>query len=106
MVICIITSQMNKKISYYERVNQKAIPCLVHADQRDLTFLNPKRPSLIDCNSAELLSKGQLNHRMDTSHGIEVAQREIPDDLVEKVTNAILNSPVVKPNVKKALKAG
>lgn len=106
MVICIITSQLDKKISYYERVNKKAITSLVHPDQHNLAFLNPKKRSIIDCNSAELLSKGQLNHRVDASHGIKVVQREIPVNLADKVKNAVLNSPVVKPNVKKALKAG
>lgn len=106
MVICIITSQLDKKISYYERVNKKAIIGLVHADQRDLAFLSPQKRSIIDCNGAELLSKGQLNHRVDASHGIKVVQREVPGDLVAKVKNAVLNSPVVKPNVKNALRAG
>ena len=106
MVICIITSQLDKKINYYERVNKKAITSLVHTEQRDLAFLNPNKRSLIDCNNAELLSKGQLNHRVDASHGIKVAQREIPSSLVAKVKDAVLNSPIVKPNVKKALKAG
>jgi len=104
MVICIITSQLDKKINYYERVNKKAIAGLVHPDLHDLAFLNPNKRSIIDCNSAELLSKGQLNHRVDGSHGIKVAQREVSGGLVAKVKNAVLNSPVVKPNVKKALK--
>ena len=106
VVICIITSQLDKKISYYERVNKKAIAGLVHPDQHDLAFLNPEKRSIIDCNSAELLSKGQLNHRVDASHGIKIEQREVSVGLVAKVKNAVLNSPVVRPNVKKALKAG
>lgn len=53
LLLCIITSQTEKRVNYYSRSNKKALKALVYVSNKTLSFLSKK--SVIDCNLAELL---------------------------------------------------
>jgi hypothetical protein len=60
-------------------------------------------PSLINCNSVELVAKVELLKRCDPAHGFEMKTPTVPDELKNRIITAIDNSPVVKPIIKKLL---
>jgi len=96
-----ITSQVQSKIDYYTRTNAVAVTSLVAVDGTDLQFLN--RPSLIDCNSVELVPKAELSKKYDPAYGFEMKLPVVPDALNNQIVAAIKNSPLVKPIIKKLL---
>ena len=96
-----ITSQVQSKIDYYTRTNAVAVTSLVAVDGTDLRFLN--RPSLIDCNSVELVPRAELSKKYDPAHGFKIKLPVVPDSLKNKIVAAINNSPIVKPIIKKLL---
>ncbi|HIJ81153.1 MAG TPA: hypothetical protein HPP76_05545 [Desulfuromonadales bacterium] len=102
LVLTMITSQVQSKIDYYTRTNVVAATSLIAVDGTDLQFLN--RPSLIDCNSVELVPKAELSKKYDPAHGFEIKLPVIPDALKNQIVVAINNSPIVKPIIKKLLK--
>ena len=105
-VLSIITSQAEKRREYYLRANlPSAIQSLVQVSHSDLSFLNPNKASLIECNQAILLSKNQLIRRISREHNFSVICRSgnISASLVKKVREAVMASPLVKENIKKLL---
>jgi len=101
LLLCIITSQIEKRVNHYSRVNQKAIDSLVRVNQDTLTFLT--KESLIDCNGSELIPKADLIKRIDSSIKPNIVTRQIPKDLKKKIVLAIKKSPVVKPHIKQLI---
>jgi len=100
-LLCIITSRVEKRLFYYQGINPKAAQSLVRLETGSLPFLT--KESLADCNSAELLSSEEILSRVSPEKGLAVECREIPSGLKQRVTAAILNSPLVTPAIKKLL---
>lgn len=102
-VICLITSKVEKRESYYGRVNKKAAECLVKIDDSTLSFLS--KSSVIDCNQAELIRRADLMKRVDHDYDfkIEVRDAEIPEMLKTQVRAAIKNSPLISNYIKKLI---
>jgi hypothetical protein len=102
IVICHITKQIENKIWYYHRANnEKAITCLVRVDTTDLDFLTEE--SIIECNQAEIILKQEFANIVHPSHGCQLIAPTISTDLENKIKEAILSSPLVKPFIKNAL---
>ncbi len=103
LLLAIFTSQLEKKSKYYQQTNKAALSSLEPVDQTILAFL--KKPTIIDCNQAELIRKEELIHRrIDPKNGIEVVMSDIPADLKNKIVIAIKNSPLIKPYIKKLIR--
>ncbi|KJU87687.1 hypothetical protein MBAV_000119, partial [Candidatus Magnetobacterium bavaricum] len=102
LLLCIITSKVERRTKYYEFRHKTAVDCLVKVDNNILSFL--KVESVIDCNSIELIPKKELLDRIDPTHSIVVKQRNISNELKEEIGRAIKKSPLVKPYIKKLLK--
>jgi len=103
-VICIITSKVEKRERYYRRKNAKALKALVHVNNDIFEFLE-RFDSVIDCNRSELLTKSELVKRIDPRWGIKVRERAVPQFIKKEVMSAILQSPLIAPNLKKIIKA-
>ncbi len=90
-------------MAYYGRVNKKAAECLVKVDNTALSFLS--KPSVIDCNQAELIRRADLMKRVDGEYDfkIEVRDAEIPEMLKTQVRTAIKNSPLISNYIKKLI---
>ncbi|MDQ7032880.1 MAG: hypothetical protein Q9M37_09245 [Desulfonauticus sp.] len=101
LIISIITSQVEKKKSYYSQVNIKALNGLVFFNKGEFSFLT-RDVSVIDCNQAELLSKAELADRIKSE--FKIIESQIPEKLKEKIQKAILESPLVRSHIKRALK--
>lgn len=104
ILFCIITSQVENKLWYYKKKNEKALESLVRIDPNHLPFLT--KISVIDCNMAELISRDEIVDIIDSKLDppIKVITRNIPDELKDKIISAIKNSPIVKPIIKKMIK--
>jgi len=102
-VICLITSKVEKREAYYGRVNKKAVESLVKVNGSVLAFLT--KPSIIDCNQAELIRRADLTKRVDHDYDfkIEVRDAEIPAILKTQVRSAIKNSPLINNYIKKLI---
>lgn len=102
-VLCLITSKVEKRETYYGRVNKKAAECLVKVDCAVLPFLT--KPSVIDCNQAELIRRADLLKRVDPDHAfkIEVRDADVPEGLKTQVRAAIKNSPLISNYIKKLI---
>jgi len=100
-VLCIITSQVEKRVYYYQKINPKAAQSLVRLEARSFSFL-PKE-SLIDCNKTELLTIEEIERRIKKDVGLDIENPEIPSALKQKIKAAIINSPLVPKSIKKHL---
>jgi hypothetical protein len=100
LIISIITSQVEKRKSYYSKGHIKALNGLVFLKRDEFSFLT-RDVSVIDCNQAELLSKAELADRVNSE--LKIIESQIPKRLKEKVQKAIQESPLVRPHIKKAL---
>jgi hypothetical protein len=100
-LLCIITSQVEKRAYYYQKINPKAAQSLVRLEARRFPFL-PKE-SLINCNAAELLSIEELEKRVNHEKGLNIETQQIPSELKQRIKSAIINSPLVSPAIKKHL---
>jgi hypothetical protein len=96
-----MTSQVEKRAYYYQKINPKAAQSLVRLEARRFPFL-PKE-SLIDCNATELLSIEELKKRINQERGLNIESQQIPSDLKKRINAAIINSPLVSPAIKKHL---
>jgi hypothetical protein len=63
------------------------------------------KPSVIDCNHAELIRRADLTKRVDHDYDfkIEVRDTEIPEKLKTQVSAAIKNSPLISNYIKKLI---
>ena len=100
-LLCIITSQVEKRAYYYQKINPKAAQSLVRLEARGFPFL--LKASLIDCNATELLSIEELEKRVNHERGLNIETQEIPSELKQRIKSAIINSPLVSPIIKKHL---
>jgi len=99
LLLCIITSQIEKRMLYYRKGNLSAIDSLVCVDQNSLSFL--KKESIIDCNKAELIQKHELSKIIDPKYRFEIKTRDIPAQLKQEIVLAIKKSPLIKTFIKK-----
>jgi hypothetical protein len=104
--ISIITSQVEKRKSYYSRTNTKALKALVEIGNDIFSFLDRGKKSIIDCNRMELLSKEELKRRIDPSGPCEIktVNEKFPPFLKKNIFGAINQSPLIPPDIKKAIK--
>jgi hypothetical protein len=102
LLLTVITSQIENRKRFYRRTNKDALSCLVEVNKKELRFL--KKDSIIECNQPQLVRKIDFEKTVDPDHQFEVVARDIPDDLKEKIVNAIKASPIVKPFIKKMVK--
>lgn len=104
LIICIFTSQINKRRNYYNAVNKKAVNCLITVNNDIFRFLD-REGSIIDCNRAELISKEELIPRIDvTKYNCEIKTRDVPEFLKKDVKTAIIRSPLIEKRLKKIIK--
>lgn len=101
LLLCIITSQIENKVWYYHKKNDKAISCLVRIDTNTFPFL--EKESVIECNQPFLIPKNELIKVVDQKHKFSVVTRNIPAEIKKKIVKAINDSPLVKPYIKKML---
>jgi len=101
LIICLVSSQLEKKIAYYKRSNEKCLNSLLTIEEADLDFLD--RKSVIDCNNAEHIHKNALKNRV-VSKTYNFIADDIPDDLKHKIIEAIRLSPKIKPYIKENIK--
>jgi hypothetical protein len=100
-IVCIITSQIDKRVSYYSNINKAALDSLILVDNKELSFLSKK--CIVDCNKAELVTKEELKKRIVYVTGIEVKRRDLSDDFKGHIKKAITGSPLIAQRVKKLL---
>lgn len=101
LLLCIITSQIDKRTNFYNKAHKTSVSSLVAVNKHVLPFLT--RDSIIDCNQPEILAKEELIKRVNPKHKFSVIQRELPLDLKLKTLEAIKNSPLVEPFIKKMI---
>ncbi|MGR3221359.1 MAG: hypothetical protein ACUZ8H_16305 [Candidatus Anammoxibacter sp.] len=102
LLLCIITSQIEKREKFYTKANKKALKSLVYVDDGTLSLLTKK--SIIDCNKADLITKTELQNRIDPKSKIEVKEGNLSDNLKIQIVRAINNSPLINDYTKKRLK--
>ncbi|HDH00996.1 MAG TPA: hypothetical protein ENG80_04210 [Nitrospirae bacterium] len=102
LLLTVITSQIENRLKYYERTKKKALSSLVTVSKKDLKFL--KKTSIVECNQPQLVRKIDFNKIVDPDHEFKVVARDIPDELKEEIIQAIKESPIVKPFIKKMVK--
>ena len=96
-LLCIITSQVEKRAYYYQKINPKAARSLVRIEARSFHFLT--KESLVDCNATELLSIEELEKRVNQERGLNIEAQQIPSELKKQIKSAIINSPLVSPMI-------
>ena len=104
MLLCMITSKVEKKIRYYTLTNKKALQSLVYLDKKDLQFLSLDC-SVMDCNQSEYIENMELVRRIDEEIGFKIIIEpdKFQEGLKEKIKQAIIVSPLIKPFIKKKL---
>jgi hypothetical protein len=98
----IITSQIENKAWYYHKTKEAAESSLVLVSKGDLPFL--KKVSVIDCNQPMLIYKNKFGKLIDHDHKFDIVSRSIPKEIKEKIVQAIKDSPIVKPFIKKLIR--
>ncbi len=103
LVVCIITSQIDKRKRYYKNSNVSALESLIEVDSKDFPFLS--KPSLIDCNLVEMISKTGFESRVEKSFKFEMRERgrSFPEKLQAAILQAIKKSPLVGPYIKNSI---
>ncbi len=102
LLLCIITSQIENRVRYYHnRGSDAAISSLVKVNKGDLLFL--KKESIIDCNAPVLILKKEFHKIVDPDYNCKLITRDISLQVRKKVVEAIKNSPIVKPFIKKLI---
>jgi hypothetical protein len=103
LVLCIITSQMQKLEKLYSGINDKALDSLVTLDNSVFECIT--KPCVINCNNAEILTHQELTLRIDPRTGIKTRETDnkFENELKEKIILAIYQSPIVKGYIKTAL---
>ncbi|MHA1782016.1 MAG: hypothetical protein ACTSUL_01170 [Promethearchaeota archaeon] len=103
-LLAMITSykHFNNRKKFYS-TNIKAVESLVVVEQHELCFLS--HDSMIDCNKAELLTSDELMNRCSTDFERRVIcnDDDIPYEVKVKITNGIINSPLIRQFIKKSI---
>lgn len=97
-VLCIITSQIEKRRNYYSKGNPEALNSLIIIEKGYFNFL--RKDSLIDCNQTEILTRRQFLERIDMEFGLEIKLNYLPFNLGKEILNAIVKSPLISQKVK------
>jgi hypothetical protein len=105
LVVCMITSQMQRLERIYRSTEPDAIDCLIPLDSTVFPFIT--KSCVINCNEAKLLTSKEFAQIIDRTHGIEAkaGDNDIDLELKENIIKAIYRSPLVHENSKNALKA-
>lgn len=101
LILCIITSKVEKREKYYWTRNPRAASSLVKIDSTIFPFLS--KDSVIDCNQTQLLSKNDLKKKVHHKYDFNVKASDIPHSLLLEIKSAIKNSPLVRDSIKKLL---
>jgi hypothetical protein len=101
LIICIITSQIEHKKSYYQKKRPEALKSLVFIGKEEFSFLI--KDSLIDCNQAEMILREHLIYEIHPNPGFKITERNIPDKIKHEIKEAIQESPLVRRYIKKLL---
>ena len=99
ILLVMFTSQVDRKIEYYTLANNKALESLVHAKENDFYFLT--KDSVIDCNQPIFKTREELSSIIKN---IEYREADLTDEIIDKIKEAINKSPIVRRNVKNAIK--
>ena len=101
ITVCLITSQIAKRKEYHK--GRPTLTSLVELDVAPFSFIT--KPSIIDCNYAEMINKASLETRIDKSRTYEmrIRDKDFPDKHKSPILQAINNSPIVKPFIKRSL---
>ena len=103
LLFVLLTSQLDKKIEYYNKVNKKALNSIVSLDIyiNHFPFLY-KDITVIDCNQPIFDFKNEFiaNKIIDWDNNFKIEQRNIPFDLKKAIVSALKASPIVKPFIK------
>ena len=102
-LLCIITSQVEKRAYYYQKINPRAAQSLVRLEAHRFPFLS--KENIIDCNVTELLSIEELEKKVNRERGLNIEAQQMPSELKKRIKSAIINSPLVSPIIKKHLNA-
>ena len=102
LLLCIITSKIEKRKKHCAKANRKALKSLVYVDNKTLEFLS--KESIVDCNEADIVNKIELQKRIDPKYKLKVIERNIPDNLKIQIVRAIKDSPLINEYIKKRLK--
>lgn len=100
LIICLISSKLEKRVAYYKKSNAKCLASLVKLQKTDLGFL--KTESIIDCNNAEHIHRNELKNRV-VPNTYRLISRDIPNGLKYKIIEAIRLSPKIKPYIKESI---
>lgn len=98
LLLVFTTSKATEKKKHYEH-NVKMLESLITLKQDELGFLTAQE-SVIDCNKPLFYTKEELTAIIPT---IDFLKCHIPDTLIEEIKTKIINSPMVKPNIKKKI---
>lgn len=99
LLLVMFTSQVNKKVEYYSQTNQKALDSLVFADKETFCFLSKK--SVVDCNHPIYKTPEELGAIISN---LEYREADLTEDFIDNIIIAVKNSPLVRRNIKRALK--
>ena len=113
IVICIITSELENRKNYYERIaaktgNATLLDSLIALDKTKLKCFTLN--SIVDCHQAECLTLDELHSRIDYTHPIRFqlepdgANRFFDEEQKESIVKGILNSSIVRDIVKQEIR--
>jgi len=97
--LVMFTSKVNNKKEHYSLVNEDALSSLVFANKDNFSFLS--KDSVIDCNQPIYKSREELGAIIKN---LEYKEANLTTELIEEIIKAIKTSPIVRRNIKKALK--
>ncbi|MCK5655334.1 MAG: hypothetical protein KAI03_03465 [Candidatus Aureabacteria bacterium] len=101
LILCLITSQTERKEDFYARNNRKALDSLVYLNKEDFPFLT-KGKSIIDCNSAKYYtSKKAIIRIIDPKYGFDILCENIPKKVKKDIFQALKKSPLLSLHVKR-----
>lgn len=104
VVLCIITSQMQRLEEYYSKTDPDAIKSLVSLDPTIFSCIS--KPCVINCNEAELLTTTDMALLIDPVIGIQTKEydKNFDTELKVKILQAIQDSPLLNEDIPSALK--
>lgn len=109
LLFCMVTSKREEKKRYYSK-NPKALKALVEVTKSDINCLPYENHiiSIINCNEPSFFTSREIFlNEIDkyNTKPFEIPQSIINTELQCKIIDAIMISPLVKPNIKKLINA-
>jgi len=98
LVLSMITSQVEKKLKYYNLTNKSLIDSVVMIDGSDIDILD--KDSCIDCNDPIYSTKEEIE---SIAIGLEYVEAKIDKNLRNKIIKAIKSSAKVRDEIKNSL---